>query len=153
MARRHKPQPEPRRPTRSAKLVLDQAAAQIARSVKEPKPGASNAASRKLAAEQLIPRKTVQARPQPEPVETPAAGITFGGKCKRCDQSVRIHMKATEGTFQLMNFYSVRCVCKGTISVHLIGPSDHTQFEHLDPNNPRNARVESIDGVGKENGS
>jgi len=160
MARRHKPEPDPppRRPSRSAKVVLDQAAKQVAQSVartsKPPKPGMSDPGARRLEAEALSPpRKTVQARPHEEPVETPKAGITYGGKCKRCDQEVRVHIKATEGTFQLMNFYSLRCVCKGTISAHLIGPSHHEDFSHLDPNNPKNARIESIDGVGKDNGS
>src|SRR6187397_1600226 len=104
MARRHKPQPEPqprpRRPTRSPKTVIDQAAKQVADAVakasKPPKPGMSDPGARRLEAEALAPggRKTVTAKPQPEPIDTPKAGITYGGTCNRCEQSVRVHMKA-----------------------------------------------------------
>jgi hypothetical protein len=160
MARRHKPQPEPqpRRPTRSTKLTLDEAAKRVAQSVtkasKPPKPGMSDPGARRLEAEALAPgtRRTVQARPQPEPIDTPKEGITYGGTCKRCDQSVRVHMKSTEGTFHLLNFYDVRCVCKGQISLHYVGEYGHEAFAGLDPNHPSNARLESIDGVGKEDG-
>jgi hypothetical protein len=157
MARRHKPQPEaqPRRPTRSPKVAIDQAAKQVAASVarayaKPSKPEAVDPGAQALEAELRAPKNTIKARPQPQPVETTKDGIIYGGKCKRCDQPISVHMKPIEGTYQLMNFYTVRCVCKGTVSIHKIGPMDHTEFEHLDPNHPRNARIESIDGVGKE---
>jgi hypothetical protein len=157
MARRHKPQPErePRRPKRSAKTVIDQAARQVAESVakasKPPKPGMSDPGARRLEAEALAPgaRRTVTAKPQAEPIDTPKAGITYGGTCNRCDQSVRVHMKATEGVFQLLNFYNVRCVCKGQISLHYVGEYGHDAFAGLDPNNPANRRIDTVDGVGK----
>ncbi len=161
MARRHKPQPEPqpRRPTRSPKVVIDDAAKQVAASVarayakpKPPRAEAVDPGAQALEAEMRAPKQTITARPQPQPVETPSGGIIYGGKCHRCEQPISVHMKPVEGTYQLMNFYSVRCVCKGTVSIHKIGPMDHTEFEHLDPNHPKNARLESIDGVGKENG-
>ena len=157
MARRHKPQPEPqpRRPSRTPKVVLDRVAAQVAESVakasKPPKPGMSDPGARRLEAEALAPgtRKTVTAKPQAEPIETPKVGITYGGQCGRCEQTVRVHMKATEGVFQLLNFYSVRCVCKGQISLHYIGEYGHDAFAALDPNDPSNRRIDSVDGVGK----
>ena len=162
MARRHKPEPErqPRRPSRSPKNVLDEAAKQVAQSVakaskpKPAKPGMSDPGARRLEAEALAPgtRRTVTPKPQAEPIDTPKEGITYGGECARCGQSVRVHMKSTEGTFHLLNFYNVRCVCKGQISLHFIGEYSYDAFAGLDPTHPSNARRDSIDGVGKENG-
>jgi hypothetical protein len=150
---------KPRRPT---KVILDQAARQIAdgvakayqepgqparrptgripRSPKKPdgpraKPGMSDPAARRLEAETLTPtaRKTITARPQQEPVETAKVGILYGGKCKRCEQAVRVHIKPVEGTFQLMNFYDVRCACKGHVTIGLIGPGTYQEFAGLQP--------------------
>jgi len=156
VARRHKPEPPPapRRPTRSPKQVIDEAVKRItkaaAQPAKPPKPGMRDPGAQALEAELRTPKKTIKARPRQEPIETTAAGHVYGGKCHRCEQPISVHIKPIEGTYQLMNFYSVRCVCKGTASIHKIGPVDHHEFEHLDPNNPRNARLDSIDGVGKD---
>jgi len=135
--------------------VIDDAAKQVAASVarayaKPTKAEGTDPGVQALEAEMRAPKETIKARPQQQPVETPEGGIIYGGKCHRCEQPISVHMKPIEGTYQLMNFYTVRCVCKGTVSIHKIGPMDHTEFEHLDPNHPRNARIESIDGVGKE---
>jgi hypothetical protein len=116
-----------------------------------PKAEAIDPGAQALEAELRAPKNTIKPRPQQEPVETTEAGIIYGGKCHRCEQPISVHMKPIEGTYQLMNFYSVRCSCKGTAAIHRIGPPDHNEFTHLDPNNPVNARIESIDGVGKEN--
>lgn len=139
---------EPRRPSRPPKVVLDEAAKNVAKNVAEAY--AQPRRPRKKKSQPLDPPKsTVKVRPQQEPVDTPTEGITYGGKCARCEQVVRVHIKTTEGQIKLMNFYSVRCPCKGTISIHRIGPADHNEFAHLDPNHPNNQRIDSVDGVGK----
>lgn len=138
----------PRRPTR---VILDKAAKEVADNVakayagEEPvprrpnkpkkgkRPGMSEPGARHLTAESLTETKPVTARAHAEAVETPKVGIIYGGKCKRCDQAVRVHIKAIEGTFQLMNFYDIRCACKGQVALHLIGPMTHLEFAGLQP--------------------
>lgn len=137
----------PRRPTR---VILEKAAKEVAENVarayaegesaprrpskpKYKRPGMSEPGARHLTAESLTPTKTITARPHAEPVETPKVGILYGGKCKRCEQEVRVHIKAIEGTFQLMNFYDIRCACKGQVALHLIGPMTHLEFAGLQP--------------------
>lgn len=58
--------------------------------------------------------------PQRELKEMPESGVVYGSTCHRCDQPVRMHIKATEGDFVLMNYYTAKCLCGGTLSMGLI---------------------------------
>lgn len=141
----------PKRPTGGTRIPLknpqlEAAVDRVVKAARRPtkaKPGMADPGAKAIEAERLKPKNLVKARPQPEPIDTPKDGVTYAGKCKRCDQPIRVHIKATEGTFQLLNFYSVRCMCKGQVSLSVVGPSDHEQFAALDPSHPANRRLEA----------
>jgi hypothetical protein len=89
--------------------------------------------------------KPITARAQQEPLvgEIPKGGVTYHGKCRRCDQDIRLHIKGVDGTCYLMNFYDVRCACKGRVGLYPIGPASYQMFAHLDPQHPSNRRLEA----------
>ena len=69
---------------------------------------------------QLGKRRVLPRDPQRELKVMPPAGVIYGTTCQRCDQPVRVNIKATEGDFVLMNYYTAKCLCGGLLSMSLI---------------------------------